>query len=381
MVDCVVVKYRTFLCHELIARSVSYIHGFSSIESFRSHQFTLISDSVSTIHYIQSYRNSFLDVLMKSVTFCGEEEFYLLFLPFTIWTTNFDFGVHLTLLVTYGFLSGNILKEIFELPRPPLESGLWRAHVNDEFGWPSTHSMNAVSNSLLLLWYFQRDTPLVLALASPVFITLLCTSRLYLGMHSKTDIRGGIGLGLFVFATYTLGIVPGLELYWRSCSLSTVAWTSFVSAALILLACPQPKSKKTPSFSQNGLIIGIVLGVVIGKRMLLEWDLTRLTLQEPSVGKLVMGYILMGLIRTVAKTVSKVVVEKVLGLPTQPPIKDDEATGCGEVELFGKDKDILGMITVKVFTYFSAALWIGLGCAWAWEEGRRIVDSWPDLYR
>ena len=73
-----------------------------------------------------------------------------------------------------------------------------------DFGFPSTHAMNGVSNSLYVFLYFfapasgykpgsgEPDTLLVsFALVLVVWwIFNLTFGRMYLGVHTTTDIRG-----------------------------------------------------------------------------------------------------------------------------------------------------------------------------------------------
>jgi membrane-associated phospholipid phosphatase len=87
-------------------------------------------------------------------------------------------------------------------------------------------------------------------------------------MHSKTDIKGGWVLGVVVFLSYVSFFHPALAWVWKSLSLRALVSGSFASAFALLVACPQP-TPRTPSFSQNGLICGILLAIVVGKRMLL----------------------------------------------------------------------------------------------------------------
>ena len=49
----------------------------------------------------------------------AEEEFYLVALPMIIWNIDYQLGRYLTLLVCGSLIVGNMMKDVFRLPRPP----------------------------------------------------------------------------------------------------------------------------------------------------------------------------------------------------------------------------------------------------------------------
>lgn len=308
---------------------------------------------------------------MQLMSFCGEEEFYLAFLPMLFWTGHFDFGFHLTLCVTIGFLFGNILKDLFQLPRPTLGK-IWRLSPTEEFGFPSTHAMNSLSNSLLVHQYLQWKVWWLPAMLG-VWVVILCTSRMFLGMHTGTDIRGGLVLGALVYYLYVYIVFPMLTAFWHGTSLGGVFVSSFACAALVLLGCPQPTKQDTPSFGQNGLILGIMLGVIVGKRIVIEmsWDRFIIETQDYMLAKCLFGFVVLGLIRISAKRAATFVIQHFV--PVKPCRKVLEQRKLAreldcELLLFSRDADILGSVAVKLITYFCCALWIGIGCALCWER-------------
>jgi len=97
-------------------------------------------------------------------------------------------------------------KLVFARPRPDL----W-AHLVDEkaFSFPSGHAMASsafVTALVLLLWYTRwRNLAVVLG---AVFVLLVCSSRLYLGVHYPSDVLTG--------ALASLAWVVGLRQIFRS---------------------------------------------------------------------------------------------------------------------------------------------------------------------
>ena len=79
-----------------------------------------------------------------------QEEFYLLSLPLLFWCGDYRFARHMTYVVCWGLLWGNLLKDVFRLPRPKnVKAEVWVPHSASQidstacrdFGFPSTHAM------------------------------------------------------------------------------------------------------------------------------------------------------------------------------------------------------------------------------------------------
>lgn len=96
-------------------------------------------------------------------SFCAEEEFYLLSLPVLFWCVDYRFARHMTYVVCFGLVWGNLLKDVFRLPRPKnVKAEVWVPHSASQidstacrdFGFPSTHAMNSMSNSLFTVFFF-----------------------------------------------------------------------------------------------------------------------------------------------------------------------------------------------------------------------------------
>lgn len=341
-----------------LAHAVCFAALHPSVDAFRRHKLRRIAQSTATIQTLQAFDRPAVRWGMQFVSLCGEEEFYLLALPVLIWTKWFDFGVELTVLVTVGFLLGNVLKDLFQLPRPVDEGRIWRHSSNlGEFGFPSTHAMNAVSMALLL----EQSV-----VVSALWVVLMSTSRMFLGMHSGTDVRGGWVLGGVVYVLHSRCVFPGLHYVWYELGLLPVLLGSLGGALLVLLACPQPPRKQpTLSFGQNGLVLGILVGIIVGKKLVIEYHLDRLTLEQDWVlGKCVFGFLVLGVVRLAAKHLAMALFRRCLGGDGGGGGQEEEDD---EVHLLGKDLAMLVPVLVKVCTYAVSALWIGIGCAWTWE--------------
>lgn len=224
------------------------------------------------------YRTPLLDAFFTRMTFVGEEEFYLLALPWLFWNIEHKLGTQATLVVCTGIFSGNFLKDMFHIPRPPRDK-VWvspKLVKSDstglkDFGFPSTHSLNAFSNPAFVIVYYlgtgalstERPGWLALAvLAGTAYGVALAISRLYLGVHSPSDVRAGLFMGVVLIATY--GSIDEWLYRWVTTADGVVV-TLIVGTVLLLVLSPQPRVR-TPTFMQNCSLMGLLLGDLVGSR-------------------------------------------------------------------------------------------------------------------
>ncbi|KAG2377643.1 hypothetical protein C9374_009159 [Naegleria lovaniensis] len=135
----------------------------------------------------------------------GNEGMFASFLPFIFWHIDQHLGIRIMIAWALSFGIGQYLKDLFELPRPQLDSRLESCYEN-EFGFPSTHASGSTVLAISFFGYFLKyysfeNAPYlkyVFIIAMVAWIVLCCMSRLYLGVHSLTDIYGGLLIGSFV---------------------------------------------------------------------------------------------------------------------------------------------------------------------------------------
>ncbi|GBG31689.1 Sphingosine-1-phosphate phosphatase, putative [Hondaea fermentalgiana] len=402
-----------------------------SIASFRERKFRVVETGTQTVVSIQRrLRCRALDMYFQVFSFCAEEEFYLLALPCIIWNIDRVLGRRLTLVICVGLIMGNLAKDVFQLPRPA-SPPVWRPAIQEavdstnlaDFGFPSTHSMNSVSNSVFIFLYATCDPDawdgaaalklvtdpenrLWIALCL-VYIVSLSLSRLYLGAHTPTDLRGGLALGAIWIACF-FPVSAQFDRYYLSTS-----WLSLkllFAAIILLLLNPQPRPP-TPTFLQNALLTGLVCGCILGSRHfedigdvhmdefgnIVALRDARLLAQAPTwlpsaahqvqvsaqawprlalVLRTILGYIIVILLRVIAKTLA-IAALSLLGISIKPKVEEikpegrSSKSGKGKrktprrsskrvVRLLTRDVDILGNAIVKVTVYATLA-W-GITC-------------------
>jgi membrane-associated phospholipid phosphatase len=180
-------------------------------ERWRSVHMARLEANSCTCVSIQQLRNRVLDELLQTAGFFAEEDFYMLVAPLMFWVVPSlaPFCFNLIGITLLGLLVGDSLKDILHVPRPS-HPKLWtHSHsqgTSEEYGMPSTHAMNAVSNSLLFFMYTASDnehvgsdvedegTVTVSTITSKgacqlaaLWCTIICVSRLYLGVHTVRE--------------------------------------------------------------------------------------------------------------------------------------------------------------------------------------------------
>eukprot|EP00949_MAST-11_sp_MAST-11-sp1_P001023 g1023.t1 len=248
-----------------------------------------------------------LDPFFKVFSFFGEEEFYLIVLPFLAWNVDSIFARRMTYIVCLGLVLGNYMKDLFQLPRPSskrVENLTARDSTGcRDFGWPSTHALNAISNSgftLLYLYGYAAPPPLAV-FAAAFYCANLTFSRLYLGAHTPIDCGGGLVIGTLVaIAGHHYGVIlDNAILAYGAAGLLVVLF--FIT--LILKAHPHPAAP-TPTYIQNVLLLGLFFGQCIG----FWWYHPKLHPQffpAQICLRSIIGYALVFLTRGVVKTIVK----------------------------------------------------------------------------
>ncbi|GAA6043883.1 hypothetical protein JCM8097_004283 [Rhodosporidiobolus ruineniae] len=218
----------------------------------------------------KAWRTPFRDEYFVKTSLLGTHTFFMVFLPLWYWFSVREIGHGLLYVLAAGNYATSALKDALSVPRP-LSPPVVRLSVGThalEYGFPSTHSSNAVSmafffsESLLTrntgAWAWLNPVGI---LAAAFFAWSVAFGRLYTGMHSMADVFTGSSIGIILWAVHfryadalnTLGSGSG--------------WVGSITATLglllILSTHPEP-AEPCPCFEDTVAFLSVVLGVMLG---------------------------------------------------------------------------------------------------------------------
>jgi hypothetical protein len=170
-----------------------------------------------------------------------------------------------------GVFFTGFIKDFFSLPRPlspPLHRITMSGSAALEYGFPSTHSANAVSVAVYAILClrspdnpFQPNTKLALETLSYFYAASIVFGRLYCGMHGFVDVIVGSVLGtVLTLVEFYYG--PSLDLYMQE-----NGWTAVLAVvvAIIVLVRVHPEpADDCPCFDDSVCFSGVMIGLEVG---------------------------------------------------------------------------------------------------------------------
>lgn len=187
----------------------------------------------SGIQFIQSLQtlSPTLDGLMKSISFLGTIEFFLIFIPFLYWVVSAPLGFRVLLLLIGTDFLGIFFKQLLHQPRPFWVGDVQALAEETSYGLPSTHA----SDSLAIWGYLAYQLNKVwLWVLTGLVVLLIGISRMYLGVHFPTDVFGGWVLSLLAIFLLVKG-EGWLSPFLKKQTTSGLIGIGFIVSLLMLL--------------------------------------------------------------------------------------------------------------------------------------------------
>lgn len=156
---------------------------------------------IQLIQYVQGLGEWLLPP-MKFFTVLGYPPPYFIILVLLCWCWNYKLGIRLTVLVGFSSALNDLLKIIFRAPRPyMIDERVMKLGNSDSFGMPSGHAQTAA-----MFWGYAaaRHKALALRIAALLTIFFIGASRVYLGVHSPTQVLAGWGIGFALLGAFML---------------------------------------------------------------------------------------------------------------------------------------------------------------------------------
>lgn len=150
----------------------------------------LFSDNTNIA--VQSFGNSFYDLVFKAITTAGSEPVYVFLASLIFWCFSKKLGIRSMYVILFSSITPILAKQLLKMPRPPEY-----LHKIEEtgFGFPSGHAL--VSSGFWGYMGIKLRRSYIL-IPGAIMVLSVSFSRIYLGVHYLGDVLGGITLGLFV---------------------------------------------------------------------------------------------------------------------------------------------------------------------------------------
>ncbi len=219
---------------------------------------SLMPWGTGVILWVQSFRHPFFDALFLAATSLGEEEFYLLFLPFIYWCLSKQVGVSLAYISIFSPYLNSVIKLTFRLPRPS-DPRLVLLRTETSPSFPSNHAQSAVVNWGYLAIRLHHK---IFSAVAVVLIVLIAFSRIYVGVHFPQDVVGGVLIGLLLLVAYSR-LVGTIEERRFDLSLPIKLALSVVVPLALLFVHPFDVDGTYPA-KIAATTMGTVLGMSIG---------------------------------------------------------------------------------------------------------------------
>jgi len=199
------------------AIAVGCTWAFSELaQKVRSGTTQPLDDAV--MHWIGSHQNPVVQSAMLEITALGTGTVVAMIVFIAglfLWLNQHKHSAILLIVATLGgMLLDNLLKIGFDRPRPQIFK--WGTYaVSSSF--PSGHAMSSIivyGTVAYLAARLQRNLAsrvATMALAA-LIILLICSSRLYLGVHFPSDVLAGLIIGL-AWAGFCMAVLEAAQLY------------------------------------------------------------------------------------------------------------------------------------------------------------------------
>ncbi|UCG06434.1 MAG: phosphatase PAP2 family protein [Desulfobacterales bacterium] len=222
---------------------------------------TLLDWGIHVVLGFQQFSPTF-DVFFKSLTFLGNEEFFLLFLPLIYWCIDRRTGVRLLFLLLFSVFIYSAAKVFLNQPRPfQYDSRVKQIVGAHGGGLPSGHTQNTVVLWGYLAYRFRQK---IFWMITGFLIIGVPLSRIYLGVHFPTDIIGGYLLGILLLFGF-IWLVPRAEAWMAGKGFKWQLGMAFIVPLVLIFISPGADRE---CLTAGSTLWGVAVGVVLERRWL-----------------------------------------------------------------------------------------------------------------
>ncbi|KUI58909.1 hypothetical protein VP1G_06179 [Cytospora mali] len=222
-------------------------------------------------YFQDAIRTPALDSYFAITANLGTHTFFMIGLPILFWCGFPAFGQGLVHILAEGVFFTGFIKDMVSLPRPlspPLHRITMSGSAALEYGFPSTHSANAVSVAVYAVLCLRSadntlapTTKLGLELLGYFYAASIVIGRLYCGMHGFLDVIIGSSMGAAIsLVEFYYG--PPFNTY-----LHASGWIAPFILGLIIIVLvrvhPEP-ADDCPCFDDSVAFAGVMIGLEAG---------------------------------------------------------------------------------------------------------------------
>lgn len=216
-------------------------------------------------------RSPMLDSYFALTANLGTHTFFMASLPVLFWCGYTSAGRAMVHMLANGVFWSGWIKDMLCLPRPlspPLQRITMSGSAALEYGFPSTHSTNAISVAIYVLYMLNgvdpADRTVGHTAAQVVFYWYaisIVLGRLYCGMHGFSDVIIGGGLG---------ALIAAVEIVWGELFQDWIIGGSYINPLILTLLIlllirshPEP-ADNCPCFDDSVAFAAVVIGIELG---------------------------------------------------------------------------------------------------------------------
>jgi membrane-associated phospholipid phosphatase len=221
---------------------------------------SILDRGIDVVLWFQQFSPA-LDAPFLLMTFMGDQEFFMLMLPFVYWCVDRSAGSRLIFFFLLSVYLNQIAKELLDQPRPfQYDSRVRQLTAASGGGLPSGHTQQAVAVWGFVALYWRRPWA---RCAAAVLIIGIPLSRVYLGVHFPTDLLGGYLIGgtlLWLYVALAPSIVDRL-------SRQSLTLHLFVITVLSLGLTVVDSGGGANGIRLGGVLMGLGIGLVLERRL------------------------------------------------------------------------------------------------------------------
>ncbi|KAL9110213.1 MAG: hypothetical protein Q9227_005274 [Pyrenula ochraceoflavens] len=216
-------------------------------------------------------RSPGLDAYFAMAANLGTHTFFMICLPILFWCGYTSLGRGMVHILAAGVFFSGFIKDMVCLPRPlspPLQRITMSGSAALEYGFPSTHSTNAVSVAVYALHILHKsdfEPSWTLFAAKAIFYCYACSivlGRLYCGMHGFFDVVFGSALGALI-AAVQCAYGDAFDAYLHEPGTSKAPLIVVLIILVLVRIHPEP-ADNCPCFDDSVAFTGVTIGINIG---------------------------------------------------------------------------------------------------------------------